>query len=623
METLHYIALIVHITCGFTSLAAGLLAILTPKGQKGHRWSGLVFYWAMVGVSSTALVISAITLNYFLFSIGIFSFFQIYFGYRAVHNKIQKPTALDWTILSVSALNALAMIASLDLVLLVFGLINANLVVGQFNVFLKVIRNKPISKIQWLLQHIPMMLGAYIATLTAFLVVNVKSFEPNWLIWISPSIAGGALIFYYTRTFSQKHTSVKTTATLLLLVLHFIVSPTNLYGQPYVEGGQTRHRFAQLNLGLEYRQFFKAGSESFRKDPTGILQPFQLRNQSDARIVVGGTHFWGHADFYISIPVADLSRTGFTADVETGGKYFPWRIENHKLRPYVGAALLPTTFTQDSGTKQMKFRYPLTAGLVFNSKRHLFELGTGFVAQRALTYYIDKSTAVEVRTPSLWISFSYKFMFETTLGAERDWQSGKTAALTDTLSRQKRLNGFTLAAGPSSAFFLRSSEHNKINVPYLGNHKATKLFCDVGIGYYFHQADLQLNLAWRSMKSDLKAFGFEQNTQRQSLTFEIYKFVSDYHGFAAFVGPAISYEWLHLNERDENGFEFQASKRGLHGGITFGWDIRPNRLQSILLRTNLRYFPLLNLNLPDGTGFSFDQLEFNFIQVVVFPGRLF
>ncbi|MEM6262948.1 MAG: hypothetical protein AAGI38_10605 [Bacteroidota bacterium] len=60
----------------------------------------------------------------------------------------------------------------------------------------------------------------------------------------------------------------------------------------------------------------------------------------------------------------------------------------------------------------------------------------------------------------------------------------------------------------------------------------------------------------------------------------------------------------------------------IHYGLTFGWDIRPNRLQSWILRTNLRWFPNLDLEVADGQVISFDNIEFNFIQLIVYLDRM-
>jgi len=393
------------------------------------------------------------------------------------------------------------------------------------------------------------------------------------------------------------------------------------FAQPYVEGGKTRHRFAQLNLGLDSRMFLGSGSRSSFINTSGQIENFELKNQVETRLIIGGTHFWGHADFYIAIPAVSIGKSGFSTSVETGAKYFPWRIESGKIRPYIGTAILPTVFQQGDGVSLMRFKYPITYGFVFNYKKHLFELGAGYNYKNKEKYYITTTTSTQIKTQPYWISLGYKFMIETTVGAEKDWQNGKTKKLTDTLAILHRLNGLTFAVGPSAAFFLKSSPHNESISPFADNHKAT-VFPEFGLGYYLHKPDLQFNLSYRSMKSEINAYDFSQTAKRKALTFEAFKFIVDYNGFAVFAGPALSYEWLNVTETNQQQIT-TGKYEGVKPGITFGWDIRPNRLQSWYLRTNLRYFPNMNVKMPDNKNVPFDQLEFNFIQLVVFPGRMF
>ena len=55
--------------------------------------------------------------------------------------------------------------------------------------------------------------------------------------------------------------------------------------------------------------------------------------------------------------------------------------------------------------------------------------------------------------------------------------------------------------------------------------------------------------------------------------------------------------------------------------LVFGWDIRPSeRGDWWVLRTNLRIPPQLELDHDDHT-WSLQHLEFNFIQLVVYPQR--
>ncbi len=392
--------------------------------------------------------------------------------------------------------------------------------------------------------------------------------------------------------------------------------------QPYIEGGKTRHRFAQLNLGIDQRYFSGANTVTSNLNLNGGIEHNKLRDLNETRLIIGGTHFWGHADFFIAIPVFSAKGSGFKTSVETGVKVFPRKIKNRSLRPYLGVSWMPSSFKQDEGVSLSRSKYPITGGFVFNYKQHLFEIGAGYIPYSRFNYYISKTNQQTVKTHPYWISLSYKLMIETTLSAEKDWQSGRTKRLTDTLTVLKRLNGFTIAVGPSSAFYTKASSHNAAVAPFADNHKFADVFPEFGIGYYWHKPDVQINLAYRTVKSELNAYDFAQKLNRKALTLEAYKFLFDYHGFVPFLGVSASYEWLQVKEKF-NGELTSVSNNALHRGITIGWDIRPNRIQAIYLRTNLRYFPNLNVNMPSTKKIAFDQIEFNFIQLVVFPDRLF
>ena len=54
MQTFNQIALWAHIAAGFTALLVGSIPIFVEKGNRLHRQSGLVFYWAMAFVSVSA-----------------------------------------------------------------------------------------------------------------------------------------------------------------------------------------------------------------------------------------------------------------------------------------------------------------------------------------------------------------------------------------------------------------------------------------------------------------------------------------------------------------------------------------------------------------------------------------
>lgn len=417
----------------------------------------------------------------------------------------------------------------------------------------------------------------------------------------------------------------------------FLIAATCLHGiadaQVYVEQ-QSRHRFAQTLVGLDlYRS--QGGTTSFI-NTSGNIEQLALDASFAPRVIIGGTHFWGHADFYIAIPLSNptMQKRGQeianSPGVETGMKIYPWRIEKKKIRPYVGTSLFPYFYSQDNGRRGDTFgpdksyvRLPLLAGLTYNTGRHLLELGLTYKYNNEISYHISASEKTTVKTPPLSFSFSYRYIFDTTLSAEKDWQSGKTQAITKRLANRGALNGFYAGAGLSSAWWLGKSSHNSTYHPFIPNY-GTSLMPDVALGYYFHRPDLSISALYRGYSREIFTYGIQQNLQRKSAGIEFTKGLFDYHGFVPFVGPVITLEQLSFKERNNRqARRINTSDTRLGYGLTFGWDIRPNRLQWFILRTNLRYFPNLELDVQDNAGIRFSNIEFNFIQLLIFPNRLF
>lgn len=187
---------------------------------------------------------------------------------------------------------------------------------------------------------------------------------------------------------------------IIFLIIFFTITQLG-YSQVYIEK-QTRHRFAQLNIGFDVQSSF-GGSTKFL-DVQGNIQSLNLTNSYSPRFLIGGTHFWGHADFYIAIPLfsstlkTDNQELTANRGVETVFKYYPLRIENNKIRPYIGTSLAPFYFEQrnsnldyPSGPELNHTSFPLLGGLTFNSKNHLVELGLAWNYQNKQDYYISRT----------------------------------------------------------------------------------------------------------------------------------------------------------------------------------------------------------------------------------------
>ena len=417
-----------------------------------------------------------------------------------------------------------------------------------------------------------------------------------------------------------------------VIVSIFVLMMYNLvYSQVYTEK-QTRHRFAQLNLGIDFQSSF--GGSTKYIDQEGNTQSLNLNSSYSPRFLIGGTHFWGHADFYIAIPLfsSTLNKNNqeVTAlrGVETVFKYYPLRIENNKIRPHIGTSLAPFYFEQrnnnfqyPSGPELNHTSFPLLGGLTFNSKNHLIELGIAWNYQNQQDYYISRTQIEKINTPPVYTTLSYRYMLETTLSAEKNWESGRTKEVTDILAERGGLNGLYLGTGISSAFWLNESRYNKANRPYIDKY-STSIMPDFTLGYYFHKPDINLAIGYRGYGASTKSYGAIQQLNRKSFLFETTKYLFDYHGFVPFVGPSISYENLSFKESFKGQKTFDMDDKKLGYGLTFGWDIRPNRIQSWILRTNLRWYPNLFLEFEPNSKVSFDNLEFNFIQLIIYPNRM-
>ena len=203
MATLIPILLFIHVFSGITCFISGLAAIVTTKGGKRHRYSGKIYFYAMFTVIVTAVIISVFRSNLFLLLIASFSFYMTWAGVRSIRNKMLRPGILDWIFFATGVSTAAVMIMTINVILLAFGILFSIGLIQEFILFIRAIK-KTIKPNEWIVRHIGMMLGSYIATTTAFLVTNVKSFDPQWLPWLAPTILGSPIIAYYTRKFAKK-----------------------------------------------------------------------------------------------------------------------------------------------------------------------------------------------------------------------------------------------------------------------------------------------------------------------------------------------------------------------------------------------------------------------------------
>jgi len=215
MEIITPLLFVTHIACGTSALLCGAVALSVLKGGRDHKRFGKVYFWSMFGVMVSAIALSIIRPNVFLFTIAIFSFYMAYTGRSRTRMKQPaKPgaiTALDWLVTVAALVTAVWMLIRAfthqafgmewNPVLAAFGGILLLFTVGEIRFFLR--RGNPTVKTQWFFDHLARMCGAYIATVTAFVVVNVH-FLPFYVVWLGPTVVGVTGITYWTTIYKQK-----------------------------------------------------------------------------------------------------------------------------------------------------------------------------------------------------------------------------------------------------------------------------------------------------------------------------------------------------------------------------------------------------------------------------------
>jgi hypothetical protein len=203
MEYVQTGALTIHIIAGYLALLSGLFIMVLKKGNRQHVVLGNWFYYGMLLVSLSALLLSYLKSNLFLFHIGIFVGYQNHAGRRSVKDKTLKSNLLDWLILVAAAINGVLMVISGSIVLTVFGGISVFLAFGDFRTQWLLARSQVLAKQAWLKRHIGMMMGAYIGAITAFLVVNIYLEQYGWIVWLAPTVLLVPLMRFWTYKYTQ------------------------------------------------------------------------------------------------------------------------------------------------------------------------------------------------------------------------------------------------------------------------------------------------------------------------------------------------------------------------------------------------------------------------------------
>lgn len=207
----------IHAFFGGVGLITGMISIIAKKGGFNHKKTGKIFTSSMIISSLISLVVARMPNheNLFLFLIGIFTIYMILAGNRALTLKSKTKIKADWidklisgtmllTSIGMLIIGIIGMVQKIDnsVLYIFFGGFGSFMTFKDFQTF-KIFKEK---KNAWLINHLGRMVGALIASVTAFLVAGLN--VGTIIVWILPTILGTAYIIYWNRKFKKSKTSI-------------------------------------------------------------------------------------------------------------------------------------------------------------------------------------------------------------------------------------------------------------------------------------------------------------------------------------------------------------------------------------------------------------------------------
>jgi len=216
-----FATLLVHIIAGSTAMLCGALALLSVKGGRVHRRAGTVFLVVMILIGLSTIVLTFIRPNLFLLFLGLFGLYLVIWGRLALTRKRLAPGQpgprshlLPTLLFGLSSLAFLAVaLRNGAPIFVVFVGLALLLVRGH----LGRLRHGGEHRLHWLADHVFGFSIAYIAGLTAVLVVNTTPHLPPtlpllFLVWLGPTAVGVPMVIRYARKLRRKAEGAQTTS---------------------------------------------------------------------------------------------------------------------------------------------------------------------------------------------------------------------------------------------------------------------------------------------------------------------------------------------------------------------------------------------------------------------------
>lgn len=206
MEETVKILIYIHAFLGGIGLITGIGSIIAKKGSPLHKKMGKLFSFGMIGSSLISIPISWMPNheNLFLFLIGLFTIYLVLAGNRALTfktkieakrvDKIISGSMLFFSVIMVvigfyGVLNTI----SFSILFLFFGGFGLFLTIKDFRFY----KNTDRLKNARIIAHIGKMIGALIASITAFIIAGLGI--GTLIAWMLPTALGTIYIIYWIR----------------------------------------------------------------------------------------------------------------------------------------------------------------------------------------------------------------------------------------------------------------------------------------------------------------------------------------------------------------------------------------------------------------------------------------
>jgi len=202
--------LVFHIAGGSIGLLTGSIVMMLKKGDKNHVRLGNIYFYSLLLSAIVSFPMSYLHSNWFLFIVGVFTSYMLLTGKSYLDKRTSAEVKVtDWILAGTMLLFGLGFLGIgllnvfkgvyFGIVLIVFGAISLSFVLQDWANFTGRARVKNF----WLTTHLQRMIGSYIASATAFIVVN-NHVIPGVIAWLLPTIVLTPLIGIWTKKYMFK-----------------------------------------------------------------------------------------------------------------------------------------------------------------------------------------------------------------------------------------------------------------------------------------------------------------------------------------------------------------------------------------------------------------------------------